>query len=134
MRSCRWWRSILGETVQKWADEGHITHEEADDYCRRGDNGPGDRSIMKRLGFDFNWSSCFGADSCLFPAFREEVLEEYPDGSRKIRNSEGLIVLVKPGVVSIPAEIGTSLTEREAWEELYLPRLQFSKERSIGRR
>ena len=22
-----------GETVQKWADEGHITREEADDYC-----------------------------------------------------------------------------------------------------
>ena len=35
------------ETVHKWADEGHITREEAEDYCRTGDNGSGDRSIMK---------------------------------------------------------------------------------------
>lgn len=117
------------ETVRKWADEGYITHEEAEDYCRCCDNGAGDKAIMKRLGFDFNWNSCFGADSGLFPAFQEEVLEEYPDGSRKIRDSGGLIVLVKPGVVSIPAEIGTSLSGREAWEKLYLPRLQYSKER-----
>ena len=42
---------------------------------------------------------------------------------------EGLITLVKPGVVSIPAEIGTTLTDREVWERDYLPRLQFSMER-----
>ena len=41
------------ETVQKWAEEGHITREEADGYCRYGDNGEGDRAIMKKLGFDF---------------------------------------------------------------------------------
>lgn len=44
-----------GETVQKWAAEGHITQEEADQYCTQGDNSSGDRAIMKRLGFDFNW-------------------------------------------------------------------------------
>ena len=118
-----------GETVQKWAAEGHITQEEADQYCSQGDNSSGDRAIMKRLGFDFNWNSCFETASALFPGFDEEVLEEYPDGSRKMRDSGGLIVLVKPGIVSIPAEIGTSLTGRDAWEKLYLPRLQFSRDR-----
>ena len=118
-----------GETVQKWANEGHITREEADDYCRRGDNGWGDRSIMKKLGFDFNWNSCVGSSSDLFPAFEEKTLEERPDGSRVIRDGSGLIVLVKPGIVSIPAGIGTSLTDRSVWEQEYLPRLRFSMER-----
>ena len=118
-----------GETVQKWADEGHITREEADDYCRHGDNGWGDRSIMKKLGFDFNWNSCIASASDLFPSFEEQTLEERPDGSRVIRDGNGLIVLVKPGIVSIPAEIGTSLTDRDVWENEYLPRLRFSMER-----
>ena len=118
-----------GETVQKWADEGHITREEADDYCRHGDNGWGDRSIMKKLGFDFNWNSCIASASDLFPSFEEQTLEERPDGSRVIRDGSGLIVLVKPGIVSIPAEIGTSLTDRDVWENEYLPRLRFSMER-----
>lgn len=118
-----------GETVQKWADEGHITREEADDYCRHGDNGWGDRSIMKKLGFDFNWNSCVGSSSDLFPEFEEKTLEERPDGSRVIRDNSGLIVLVKPGIVSIPAEVGTSLTDRAVWEQEYLPRLRFSMER-----
>ena len=117
------------ETVHKWADEGHITREEAEDYCHSGDNGSGDRSIMKKLGFDFNWNSCVGAACDLFPRFEEKVLETHADGSQVIRDSGGLIVMVKPGVVSIPAEIGTSLTGRKVWEEEYLPRLKFSMDR-----
>lgn len=118
-----------GETVQKWAEEGHITREEADDYCRYGDNGAGDNAIMRRLGFDFNWNSCVAMQTDLFPHFELKTLEERPDGSRVIRDENGLITLVKPGVVSIPAEIGTTLTDREVWERDYLPRLQFSMER-----
>lgn len=120
-----YWR----ETLDRWAQEGHITKEEAEDYSRTGDNGPGDQAIMKRLGFDFNWNSCFGSHADLFPGFPRQILETYPDGSRKVRDSAGLIVLEKPGIVSIPAEIGTSLTDRRAWEELYLPKLQFSLDR-----
>jgi hypothetical protein len=114
------------ETTQKWAQEGHITLEEADD-C--GDNSPGDKSIMKKLGFDFNWNSCFESKVSLFPEFKEEILEEKSDGSIIMRDSLGLIVKVKPGTVSIPSEIDTLLTDRKAWEELYLPRLQFTKDR-----
>ena len=118
-----------GETVQKWADEGHITREEADGYCRYGDNSEADRSIMKRLGFDFNWNSCYGGNVGLYPAFDRKVLEQKADGGQVIRDEQGLIVLVKPGVVSIPAEIGTTLTDRDVWEKEYLPRLQWESKR-----
>lgn len=118
-----------GETVQKWADEGHITREKADGYCRYGDNSEADRSIMKRLGFDFNWNSCYGGNVGLYPAFERKVLEQKADGGQVIRDEQGLIVLVKPGVVSIPAEIGTTLTDRDVWEKEYLPRLQWEAER-----
>ena len=117
------------ETVQKWAAEGHITKEEAEDYIRNGDNGDGDHRIMQRLGFDFNWNSCIGAHVLLQPSFETEVLETRPDGSRVIRDSQGLICLEKPGIVSIPSEIGTSLTGRDAWEKAYLPRFQMTAER-----
>ena len=118
-----------GETVQKWANEGHITREEADGYCRYGDNSEADRAIMKRLGFDFNWNSCYGGNVGLYPAFDRKILEQKADGGQVIRDEQGLIVLVKPGVVSIPAEIGTTLTDREVWEKEYLPRLQWEAER-----
>lgn len=122
------------ETLDKWAAEGHITKREAEGYKKKGDNSPADQSIMKRLGFDFNWNSCLGTNNLLYPNFEPEILEEKPDGSRIIRDEKGLIVLVKPGIVSIPAEIGTSLMDRKAWEELYLPRLQWSARRVNTRR
>ena len=114
------------ETVDKWADEGHIPREWAEDYKQNGDNGFGDEAIMARLGFDYNWNRLIASNVLMDPPFETQVLEEKPDGSQVIRDWQGLICLVKPGVVSIPAEIGTSLTGREAWEELYLPRLQMN--------
>lgn len=117
------------ETLDKWAAEGHITREEAEGYRKFGDNSGADKSVMKKLGFDFNWNSCVGCQVDIFPRFEVEVIEERPDGSRIIRDELGLIVLEKPGTVSIPAEIGTSMTDRRAWEEHYLPRLQWTKER-----
>lgn len=117
------------ETLEKWAAEGHITEEEAEGYARCGDNFPADKSVMKRLGFDFNWNSCLGTNNLLFPSFERKILEERTDGSQIVRDGLGLLVLEKPGIVSIPAEIGTSLTDREAWEELYLPKLQWDAKR-----
>lgn len=117
------------ETLEKWAEEGHITKEESDGYAREGDNSAADNSVMKRLGFDFNWNSCVGAAVDLFPHFEKKILEVKPDGSQVVVDEGGLIVLEKPGTVSIPAEIGTSMTGREAWEELYLPKLQWSDKR-----
>ena len=88
------------ETLQKWAEEGHITKEEADGYARFGDNSPADRSVMEKLGFDFNWNSCVGGDVLLRPGFDVTVLEECPDGSQIQRDNNGLIVKVVPGIVS----------------------------------
>ena len=117
------------ETVNKWAAEGHITKEEADLYNTRGDNGPGDVAIMKKLGFDYNWNHHAGASTDLLPHYEDKMIETRPDGSQVVRDGNGLITLVKPGVVSIPAEIGTTLTDREVWESEYLPRLQYKAER-----
>lgn len=120
-----YWR----ETLEKWAQEGHITREEANGYARYGDNSEADKTVMEKLGFDFNWNSCLGVNPQLHPSFERKVLEEHPDGSLTVRDGQGLIVLEKPGVVSIPAEIGTSLTDRNVWEEEYLPKLQWSEDR-----
>lgn len=118
-----------GQTLEKWADEGHITREHAEQYAKYGDNSEADREVMRLLGFDFNWNSCFGFAADLFPQFEAEVLEETEDGQRIMRDPNGLIVKIKPGIISIPSEIGTSLTGREAWEKLYLPRLKYTRDR-----
>ncbi|MGI6239349.1 MAG: uroporphyrinogen decarboxylase family protein [Christensenellales bacterium] len=120
------------ETLEKWADEGHITREECDGYKRYGDNSDADFSIMKRLGFDFNWNACFGGRNFMHPYFEEEILETKRDGSIIKRDNMGLHVLVKPGIVSIPAEIGTSMEDRDDWEALYKHRFQYSDDRIDG--
>ena len=117
-----YWR----QTLQKWAKEGHITQEQCDGY---GDNSPADQEIMAKLGFDFNWNCRLDARTELLPQFPREVLSREADGSVIERDPNGLIVRNKPGVVSISSEIGTTLTDREAWEEHYLPRLQWCAER-----
>ena len=65
----------------------------------------------------------------MFPAFERKVLEELPNGMLKVLNEDGVIVLEKPGVRSIPPEVGHLLKDRKSWEEHYLPRLQFTKDR-----
>ena len=117
------------ETLDKWAEEGHIPSEWAEGYRQQGDGGAADRAVMDRLGFDCNWQPTAGVNAGLCPGFEPELLEEKTDGSRVMRNQAGLIQLVKPGVISIPAEIGTTLTDREAWETLYLPKLRYTAER-----
>lgn len=114
------------ETLDKWCAEGHVSAEEARGYA---DNNQYDNAIMARLGFDFNWCGGIAGANYLFPGFQREVLRVDADGSQVVRNSEGLIERVKPGVVSIPAHVGTSLTDRAAWEELYLPKLRYSDAR-----
>lgn len=114
------------ETLDKWANEGHITREEADTWH---DGSASDKTIAKKLGFDFNWQPSYLPSTGLNPQFESKVLEELPDGSKKILTGKGLIVLEKEGAGSIPADVGRLLHERKDWEELYLPRLQFSADR-----
>lgn len=108
------------ETLQKWKEEKILTEEEF--------KGPEDK-ICERLGFDFGWGGDFGTHTGPLPCFEEKVIEKLPDGSRKVQNSDGVIVLEFPGMVSIPAEIDHILKDRKSWEEHFLPKLQFSKER-----
>ena len=114
------------ETLDKWAAEGHISVEEAKEWA---DGNPTDAVLGRKLGFDFNWYSAFHPDTHLRPLFEREVLEELPDGSRKVLNTEGVVVLERTGATSIPAEIDHKLKTRQDWEEHYLPRYQFAEER-----
>ena len=114
------------ETMAKWAAEGHL---EGIDISKWGDGNPVDAELSERLGFDFNYYSTFHPNTHLRPSFPEEVVEELPDGSRKKRNGDGVVVLEKPGAGSIPAEIDHLLKGRAEWEEHYRHRLQFSMER-----
>ncbi|MCL2301583.1 MAG: uroporphyrinogen decarboxylase family protein [Firmicutes bacterium] len=107
------------ETRRKWAAQGHITEKEA----------RSDRGTALRLGFDFEWGACAGTGTGLRPGFTREVIREFPDGTRHVRNSHGVVELEKDGVTSIRQEISHLLEDRAGWEAHYLPRLQYTAER-----
>lgn len=112
-----------GELLQQWKAEGRI---EGDLRHYSDEVRP---ELEKKLGFDFEWMSQYGPNRSLMPGFAREVLETYPDGKKKIRNSAGLIEIIRDGVVSIPETVGTTFSGRESWEREYKPRLQPSAQR-----
>lgn len=114
------------ETLAKWAQEGHITADQAKKWS---DGNTTDVEISKLLGFDSNWSSTFGGNCHLSHGFEHKVIREFPDGSRHELNGDGVIELVVPGTVSIRSEIEHTLKDRASWEEHYKPRLQWSEDR-----
>lgn len=117
------------ETLEKWCREGHLRQEEIDGL---GDGNSKDAALAEKLGFDFNYFTTFmdnSGFSSLFPAFESKILEEFPDGSYKVLNEDGAIVMQKRGAISIPSEVGHILVDRKSWEEHYLPRLQYSEDR-----
>ncbi len=128
------------ETLHKWAAEGHLTTEEAENWV---DANPVDAVLGEKLGFDCNWAYCFGGRSHsqigksdsyspmtrLWPPIKRRVLEELPDGSQKVLNDDGAIVIEKEGITSIPTEVDHLLKGRKEWEAFFLPRLKFSEER-----
>jgi uroporphyrinogen decarboxylase len=66
----------------------------------------------------------------LLPAFEEEeILEQYADGAYKKIDVDGVFVLHKKGVASIPSEIDHTFKDRLSWEKHYVPRLQWNNER-----
>ncbi|MBN2584128.1 MAG: hypothetical protein JXL80_13775 [Planctomycetes bacterium] len=119
-----YWR----ETLDKWAQEGHITTEIAETWY---DGGPTCAVINERLGFDFDWSSTFHCNMELMPRFEVKVVEELPDGSQHVMNLDGVIVLRRAGATGIPAEIKHTLVDRASWEEHYKWRYEFSEERIL---
>lgn len=115
------------QTLEKWVEEGHLP---------KGPDGNFDvktawAAASPKLGFDFEWSPHYCANCFLDPAFQEETIRTFPDGSSHVRISNGTTVLQSPNTVSIPAEIDHLLKDRASWEEHYKPRLQWS-ERRIG--
>ena len=115
-----------GETLQKWCDEGHIKPEELE---RIEDGSPAETAISGKLGFDYNYYTCFHTASSLFPGFDRKVLEVMADGSRKVQNGDGAIVIEKDGAGSIPSEVGHLLTDRQSWEAHYKQRLVYDERR-----
>ncbi len=114
------------ETLDKWAAEGHITTEEARGYA---DGNALDVAMNKRLGFDFSWSCAFSWNTRLEPPMEKRILEQRPDGSRVVMNEDGVSVIEKTGIVSIPTEVDHLLKGRKEWEQIYKPRLQFDIKR-----
>ena len=121
-----YWRELLDE----WAEQGKISKELREGFGRGyGDGCDADRELDKIIGWDFNWQNTRGARKGLLPAFESKVLETFPDGTQRVQNGYGLIEKVKPGNQSIPSEDDYLLKDRKAFEELYLPKMQFSPER-----
>ncbi len=113
------------ETLQKWRAEGHLTEGEAQSFYE------GTPSLSAKLGFDFNWFTTFLFNGSIDPPFERRILETFPDGSMKVLNSVGAVEMEAPGAGGIPMELDHTLKDRASWEEHYLPRLQFSKDRIL---
>ena len=113
------------ETLDKWYREGHITEEECEGWS---DGNKYDRSIGEKLGFDFNWYTCFTPAYGLYPGFEEKIVEHCGDGYKYL-NANGVIILKKEGVESIPIEFDHVLKDRKTWEEDFKWRLKFDPER-----
>jgi uroporphyrinogen decarboxylase len=112
------------ETLVKWANEGHISMADALSWA---DATPVCKRISDKLGFDFAWYNCFLGFELLNPLFEQKVLTEHPDGTKELFNQDGVVVLHKDNIRSIPAEISHTLKDRQSWQEHYKPRLQFSE-------
>ncbi|MBE7068240.1 MAG: hypothetical protein E7381_02955 [Clostridiales bacterium] len=117
------------ELLLEWAEQGKISMDLAKSW---GDGNDADAELDKIIGWDFNWYRCRGARNGLSPSFETKILEILPDGTQRVQNSLGLIERIKPGIASIPSEDGYLLTDRKAFEELYLPKMQYFEERVKG--
>ncbi len=116
------------ETLEKWAEEGHITEEQAKSW---GDGNPTDAVVSEMLGFDFNYYSAYHPHTGLKPPFESKTVKELEDGSKHVVNPDGVVVLEKTGAVGIPPEIEHLLKDRASWEEHFVHRLEFDEDRIL---
>lgn len=116
-----------GELLSEWAEQGHISRELAKGAAR--DGSPAQRELDALLGWDCCWTTKNACNTRLMPAFERKVLDVLPDGSQRILSGNGVIERIKPGVTSIPSEDDYLLKDREAFETLFKPKMQFSPER-----
>lgn len=113
-----YWNELLDE----WAEQGHISRDLAKGWY---DGSAADKELDKIIGWDFNWYTTTSGSIRLDPTFEYKVIETLPDGFQRVQNSEGLIERIRPGASSIPAEDDYQLKDRKAFEELYLPKMQY---------
>lgn len=118
-----YWSELLDE----WAEQGHISKELA--KGAGADGSEAQRELDKIIGWDFNWNSCRGSSNSLNPAFERKVLETLPDGSQRVQTHNGVIERYKIGITSIPSEDDYLLKDREAFETLFKPKMQYFPER-----
>ena len=114
------------ELVVEWAEQGKIPKEYANCWY---DGGEIDQALDRLIGWDFNWQHMSGSNNGLSPRFEHKVIEVLPGGIQRVQNGDGVIERIAPGVVSIPAEDDYLLKDREAFETLYRPKMQFFEER-----
>ena len=115
-----------GQLLEEWAAQGKIPKVLVEKGCGGLDR---EKELNKLLGWDFYWGCIVGPDLGLFPTFEPTELAVLPDGSRRVLNAKGVIERIKPGVTSIPSEDDYTLKDREAFEALYKPKMQFSPDR-----
>lgn len=117
-----YWGELLGE----WVAQGKIPEELAHNNY---DGSQTERELDRLIGWDFNWYRTVGSNNGLMPGFEHKVLEVLPDGTRRVQNGDGMIEKIKPGIASIPSEDDYLLKNREAFETLYKPKMQYAPER-----
>ena len=118
-----YWKEVLLE----WAEQGHISKELAIEA--KPDGSERQRELDKIIGWDCNWHTTVRPSNSLRPYFETQVLDVFSDGSQRVLNCFGVIEKVKPGLTSIPSEDDYSLKDRETFETLYKPKMQFSMDR-----
>ena len=121
-----YWDDLLFE----WAEQGKISKELAVGNLFGKEQKEEAKILNEMLGWDFGFcDQHYSAKRHLFPPFESKILETLPDGSQRVQNENGLIERIVPGVTSIPAEDDYQLKDREAFETLYRPKMQFTPER-----
>ena len=115
-----------GELLVEWAEQGKIPMSLAQSW---GDGNAADEELDRIIVWDFNWYHTVGSNNGLMPAFEHKVLETLPDGTMRVQNGDGMIERIRPGVTSIPSEDDYLLKDRAAFEELYVPKMQFDPSR-----
>ena len=114
------------ELLLEWAEQGKISHDLARAWA---DGNAADSELDRLLGWDFNWYRTVGAHNSLLPGFEHKIIETLPDGTQRVQGYNGLIERIRPGVTSIPSEDDYLLKDREAFETLYRPKMQFCPQR-----
>ena len=117
-----YWEELLDE----WIEQGHIP---ADIRVGYADGNEKDKELDKIIGWDFNWYTTVSGSIRLDPSFETKEIERLPDGTIRMQNAQGLIERVKKGAISIPGEDDYQLKDRDSYEKLYLPKIQWKSER-----